>query len=296
MTQTIVAMYDVVGEAERAVRELRDYGIADRDISLLARDFETGETRDLKGSATATGVGVGAALGGLGGLLVGLGALTIPGLGPVLAAGPLGTGLAALVGAGAGAVAGGAAGGLLGALVDAGVPSDEVEFYAEGLRRGGTLVAVRASDDQQDRVRQILRQHSPVDMKTRAATWRQAGWMGYDPTAVMWTREQVESERLRYASEHPNRVVDADVDRYAPAFRGHYQSTFASSGYSYEHFEPAYRYGLTLGNYDPYRGLTWAQIEPEARRAWESRNPNTWERIKDAVFYGWERVRQPVRS
>jgi hypothetical protein len=95
--------------------------------------------------------------------------------------------------------------------------------------------------------------------------------------------------------ERADRVVASDYDRYAPAFRGHYQTNLAQSGFQYEHYEPAYQYGLTLGNYEPYRGLDWMQIESEARRAWEERNPNTWDRIRDAVRYGWERVRMPVR-
>src|SRR5688500_14109186 len=82
MTQTIVALYDTVRAAERAVRDLRDAGISDRDISLVAADAQGEYARNLKGddtSAAEKGAGLGAALGGLGGLLVGLGALTIPG-------------------------------------------------------------------------------------------------------------------------------------------------------------------------------------------------------------------------
>jgi hypothetical protein len=303
MTQTLVALYDTLQAAEQAVRDLRAAGVSDRDISLMASDAHGDYARSLTGapadadaaSATEKGVGLGAALGGLGGLLVGLGALTIPGIGPVLAAGPLATAVAALAGASAGALAGGAAGGLLGALVDAGLPHDEAAFYAEGVRRGGTLVAVRAPDDLHDRVRSVLQQNGAVDLDERATTWRAEGWTGYEPHRAEPAASAAAVTPRETARESAERVVISDYERFAPAFRGHYQTHMAQSGFQYEHFQPAYQYGLTLGNYEPYRGLDWLQIEPEARRAWEERNPSTWERIRDAVQYGWERVRMPVR-
>ena len=77
------------------------------------------------------------------GLLVGIGALAVPGIGPVLAFGPL----AAAIGAtAAGAGLGAAAGGIIGALVGLGIPEEDANFYAEGVKRGGVLVTVRADD------------------------------------------------------------------------------------------------------------------------------------------------------
>ena len=344
MTQTIVALYDSVQTAERAVRDLHGVGIPDRDISLMAADAQGEYGRSLRtktddSSAAEKGVGLGAALGGLGGLLVGLGALTIPGIGPVIAAGPLATAVAALAGAATGALAGGAAGGLLGALVDAGLPEEQAQYYAEGVRRGGTLLAVRVPDTLVEEARDTLERYDPVDVEERAATWRQQGWSGYDPNAGPYTGDRMTSGTGMMGSgaampastgsmagagqgsavvysegrQRPEPAVDSgprlgdqmsqsasygagsDYERYAPAFRGHYQTNLAQSGFQYEHYEPAYQYGLTLGNYGPYRGMEWMQIESEARHAWEERNPNTWDRIRDAVRYGWERVRQPVR-
>ncbi|RPI29109.1 MAG: DUF2382 domain-containing protein [Chloroflexota bacterium] len=99
-------------------------------------------------------------LGGLGGLLVGLGLLAIPGIGPVLAAGPIVTTLA---GAGVGA----AAGGLVGALVNAGIPSEQAEMYVEGVKQGGTLVTVTTSDDRAGRAVDIMNRYNPIDMENR---------------------------------------------------------------------------------------------------------------------------------
>jgi hypothetical protein len=117
---------------------------------------------------------LGAALGGVIGLLVGLAVLAIPGIGPVLMAGPL---VAALTGAGVGAVAGG----LVGVLMDAGVPEEDAQNYTDGVRHGGTLVSVHAADDLLERATGILNRYHPVDLQERAAEWRQSGWTGFEP-------------------------------------------------------------------------------------------------------------------
>jgi uncharacterized protein (TIGR02271 family) len=74
---------------------------------------------------------------------------------------------------------------------------------------------------------------------------------------------------------------------FGTAYRGHYQTNFANSGYQYEHYEPAYLYGQQLSGYEGYQGWEWDRVEPEAQRAWEERNPGSWERMRDAVRYGW---------
>jgi hypothetical protein len=127
-------------------------------------------------SGAAAGAGIGAVLGGLAGLLVGLGALAIPGIGPIIAAGPLATTLA---GAGLGA----ATGGLVGALADAGIPEGEAGVYAEGVRRGGTLVTVRAGEDMVSRATEIMNRYTPVDINQRTTEWRDSGWSGFDANA-----------------------------------------------------------------------------------------------------------------
>ena len=64
-----------------------------------------------------------------------------------------------------------------------------------------------------------------------------------------------------------------------------------ASGSSYDEYQPAYRYGYTLATDDRYRGRPWNEIEPEARKAWNNQNQNTWEDFKDAVQYSWDKVR-----
>ena len=172
---------------------------------------ETGKAYDARATSatdetsdTAAGAGIGAVLGGLGGLLIGLGALAIPGVGPVLAAGPI---VATLVGAGVGA----AAGGLIGALVDAGVPEEQANLYAEGVRRGGTLVTVSTSDQNADRAVGILNDHDPVDIDRRASQWHSDNWTGFDENAEPYTREQVDLDRNRYGDLDEEGEVDIPV-------------------------------------------------------------------------------------
>lgn len=193
MAKTIVGLFDSFNEAQNVVQELVNSGFARERISLVANDArgeygnvlrsrEVGETSVAEGAgAGAVGGGV---LGGVLGLLVGLGALAIPGVGPIIAAGPLaaalGTvGASTVVGAGIGAVSGG----LLGALVGAGIPEEDAHYYAEGVRRGGTLVMVTADDATANTAYSILERRGAVDIRTRGAQWRQSGWERFDPNA-----------------------------------------------------------------------------------------------------------------
>src|SRR4030095_12548771 len=79
-----------------------------------------------------------------------------------------------------------------------------------------------------------------------------------------------------------------DFTTYNDDFRKHCVTAFGTSGGTYAAYEPAYRYGYELGTHERYRGRAWAALEADARRDWEARHPNTWERFKDAIRYGWE--------
>ncbi len=173
----ITALFDTYEAAGRAVNALRSSGVANDDISIVANHEARGSTAtaasnaDDGASGAGTGAAVGAALGGGAGMLAGLGMLAIPGLGPLVAAGWLAATLT-------GAVAGGAAGGLIGGLTGAGLPEEAAHKYAEGIRRGGTLVTVRAAEGQVDRAAQILDEQGAVDIDERSAAWRRDGWSG----------------------------------------------------------------------------------------------------------------------
>lgn len=177
--KTIVGTYDRIETAYAVANDLVKAGFSRNDISIIANDRNkeyaayVGDNFVDSGDATAAGAGVGAAIGALGGLLVGLGALAIPGIGPVIAAGPL---LAALTGAGVGAVTGG----IVGALIDLGVPEEEANLYAEGLRRGNILVTVQAPDTSAEMVTGIMNRPGLVDLHREAETWRASGWRSFD--------------------------------------------------------------------------------------------------------------------
>jgi uncharacterized protein (TIGR02271 family) len=211
MAKTVIGLFDRMDEARQVVQALIDHGFESDDISLVSRqegEYVT-ERGDERTSGVAVGAGAGAALGGIGGLLVGLGALAIPGIGPVIAAGPLVT---ALAGAGLGATAGG----IIGALTDLGVPEEEAHYYAEGVRRGGVLVAVDTDDQRADRAAEIMERAGAIDVDERATHWRQSGWSRFDADAGPYEapeRQAVESHRLpeshRAPEQHAEYVQDA---------------------------------------------------------------------------------------
>ncbi len=191
---TTTHLYDNYAEAVRAVSALEAAGVPHSDISIVGRDASANRTTDTAEPAhgTGTGASLGTVLGGGAGLLAGIGALAIPGVGPVVAAGWL---VATLTGAGAGA----AAGGLLGSLTGAGVHEDDAHVYAEGVRRGGTLVTVRADDSMTARIAPILAGTGPVDLVARRASYRAENWDRFDETAAgdAPATTDVERQRLR---------------------------------------------------------------------------------------------------
>lgn len=196
--QTVTGLYDNYANARTAVNALEDAGISSSNISIVGREGETNES--YAGEGAANGASVGAVVGGTGGLLAGLGMLAIPGVGPVVAAGWL---AATAAGAAAGAVAGGAAGGIIGSMTNAGVDEDDAHVYAEGVRRGSTLVSVRVEEDQGDVARSILNDNAPVDVTARRAMYREEGWQGFDPNSPDLTEEELARERDRVREHRP---------------------------------------------------------------------------------------------
>jgi hypothetical protein len=133
-------------------------------------------------------------LGGLAGLLIGLGTLAVPGVGPVIAAGPIAT---MLVGAAGGA----AIGGIVGALMEMGVPEGDAHVYSEALRRGSTMVAVTGPESKVQTVSDIFRRFDPIDIKQRSESWRSGdGWDRFDHARDPLTSDAIVSERTRYST------------------------------------------------------------------------------------------------
>ncbi|MDQ1523371.1 MAG: hypothetical protein QOE47_1295 [Pyrinomonadaceae bacterium] len=191
MAKTVIGLFDNRAEAQSVVQELLGAGFRRDDISVMSKKIEGQDKPTREGEAVAyveedgeeqikdmaKGAGTGAAIGGLAGLLLSLTAFAIPGVGPVLAAGPL---AAIIAGAGIGATAGG----LISGLTRLGVPEDDANYYAEGVRRGGTLISVEAADNQADGAVAIMKRHGAVEIDKRAAQWRDEGWSGFDANAT----------------------------------------------------------------------------------------------------------------
>ena len=206
MSRTITRLFDSYSDATNAVRELESLGVRHDDLSIVANNADNshnhhgvrdgGDVND-RGDVSR-GVSTGAALGGVGGLLAGLGLLAIPGLGPIVAAGWL---AATAAGAGIGAAGGAATGSIVGALKDAGHTDEEAHVYSEGVRRGGTLVSARVPDDMVTEAEAVLRRNGSVDAQTRGQAYRTSGWTSFDATAPAYTSDQVQRERSLYASQ-----------------------------------------------------------------------------------------------
>jgi uncharacterized membrane protein len=140
MDKEVIGVYDNGQDAVRAVEKLQKQGYQKEDISVVVKDKEkadkiTSKTDTNVDDGLAAGAATGGILGGLTGMLAGVGALAIPGIGPIVAAGPI----AATLG---GIAAGVGAGGLAGALVGLGIPKDTAEQYASDVEKGKILVLV----------------------------------------------------------------------------------------------------------------------------------------------------------
>ncbi|MGI6285467.1 hypothetical protein MHOCP_08090 [Moorella humiferrea] len=155
MAKTVVAVFSNEQVAKEAVEDLRRAGF-DKEISILARDKgkEGGEGQEgglnmgVDAGGIGDGVATGGVLGGLAGLAAGAGALFIPGIGPLIAAGPI-----------AGMLSGAATGGVAGGLIDWGIPEAEGREYENDVRQGKILVSVRCDDKKADQANRILKDH-----------------------------------------------------------------------------------------------------------------------------------------
>jgi hypothetical protein len=319
MATTLIALYDNFETATDVVDDLQAAGFPSDTISMVTNDASGEYQRyvqnmDIDHDDEDVDAGEGAVAGAVLGGLIGLGVAIIPGIGPVLAAGPL---AALLAGGVVGAAAGAATGGIVAALVNLNMTEDEAGYYAEGVRRGGTLVVVNVSSDEMvDRAEDIMEDYDPVDIEERTRNWRETGWMGYDPEAEPYTRDELNRERARYGLSDYDRAEMADVDRietvggemqserlwendefetYEPYYRTHFNTYYSGTGYDYDRYRPAYQYGYTLATRPEYRDRNWTDLEEEAHRDWEQRTHHgAWEDVKEAVREGWQRIKQSV--
>lgn len=192
--KTIVALYDTETEAETAVTALEQAGVSRGDVSIVSRERggATGISDDEVDRMGDHGAGSGLtdasthgdrSLGdrmGLGaddrGPTAGHGLHTLPGIGRSRITGPL---VAQFSGTGRGVN-----GGIVPALEGLGVPHADAEGYAEGVRRGGSLIVARVADTRVDDAIRALERHVPVDLESRRGEWRTGGWTGFDASST----------------------------------------------------------------------------------------------------------------
>jgi hypothetical protein len=225
MTKTVVGSFDTFEHARDMVAALGGMGVRHEDVNLVANDAagrlaagraaaggtatsadgtvsgagtghdtdssEGGDMADSTAASAGRGAVAGGVIGGAAGLIAGLAGLAVPGIGPLVAAGPI---AAALAGAGIGAVAGG----LIGGLRHVGVSDTDAEYYAEAVRRGGALLIVRADDTRAEGIADAMRRHGAIDIESRVAAWRKSGWSGFDANAQPYSHDEIERERLAH--------------------------------------------------------------------------------------------------
>jgi hypothetical protein len=153
--RAVVGLFDGPESAETAIRALKAGGFSDTDIGVVMRDLGGGRklVDEAVDGGAADGAATGAATGGVvGGLLGLLSSLLLPGVGPIVVGGVLGS---TLVGAGAGA----ATGGVIGGLVGMGVPADDARHFDRGFREGGILVSVNAEGERADTAARLMSGH-----------------------------------------------------------------------------------------------------------------------------------------
>ncbi|WP_066377372.1 MULTISPECIES: general stress protein [unclassified Anabaena] len=197
-------------EAEQALHELRNSGFPMDRVSILAKDTERNEqiagarVEDRGDTEAQEGAGIGATtgtvLGGIGGLLVGLEALLIPGAGPFLAAGTIATTLA---GAGIGA----AAGGIVGALTGLGIPEEDARRYSDRVSQGEYLVILEGTETEIDRAAHIFRNRGIRDWRVHDISDTRGYRTEVAPTTV------VERETEVYPGTSPDEDVVEIIDK-----------------------------------------------------------------------------------
>jgi len=206
MLITVCRLYDSYSDANRVVLMLEAAGLPASETSVISNNSDTwysapknagvvpvrkdgtGSGADSKGEGAIIGAAIGATAATAASLIT---MLAIPGVGAVVGAGWF----AALLGSMA---IGGVAGGLLGALTNAGISEEDAQVMVEGVRRGGTLVAVRVPQNEVPRTEAMMNQ-SAVDLGERRELYRKSGWQCFDPNAGPYTADQVRSERALHA-------------------------------------------------------------------------------------------------
>lgn len=155
-TQVVIGVFNSRQNAEQAVQQLRQQGFTQEEINIVAKKGGSEERGEKFVDDDITdGALTGGTIGGIGGLILGAGALAIPGVGPIIAAGPI-----------AAALGGAVAGGVTGALIDWGIPAEVSEKYEREVAKGGILAIVQTGSQKVSQAAQIFRQSGARDVES----------------------------------------------------------------------------------------------------------------------------------
>lgn len=165
MQKTVVGIFANRSKAEEGVRALESQGFNDREVSLVAKGDEQGKGgqggqqmaghgQGRQGENVSDGASWGGGIGATAGLLAGIGALAIPGFGPIIAAGPI-----------AAALTGAATGGLAGGLLDYGIPDAAGKKIESDVKRGEAVALVRSEAEKVEKATEILRKHGAKEIE-----------------------------------------------------------------------------------------------------------------------------------
>lgn len=250
---TVAGVFSGFDPARRAVSDLKAAGFAEDSISLIAPSTSAGVESK---SHVKSDAEVGAAVGGIGGLLASFAAATVPGVGPVLMAGQL---IAAMGGVAVGALAGG----LVGAMTRIGVPEEDARTYAESVRRGDVVVTVRAVDRDVERARSIMDAAGAIDVEDRVSNWRQRGWVGHDPGVEPMSADELRREREYYAASEEQAYEWEHMNEKERKHTGH-----EDAGTNWPHRKP-YDLGQSLVEAEAENAsVDQARTEDAAEKMW----------------------------
>jgi hypothetical protein len=311
MIKTVIGSFDSFEEAREVVRDLKDEGFMESDISIVASNTSgnyagsdessadrdgnldpslTGDTArepiaarepigarsGLATSAdstapTRTSDVTGAATGAVAGGVLG-GAAGVAVSLMGLAIPGIGPIIAGLTGAGVGAVAGG----LIGGLTSLGVSEEHAEYYAESVRRGGALVTIRCDETRAERAAQTMQDHGAVDIERRVESWRDTGWSGYDQNAQPYSADQVAKERSSYPSS-------TSSDARSSRSRAAGDWTLVEPDFRREH---EHQYAGQSANFDDYAPAYRYGYETAQKDTYRGRN---WDDVETDLRGDWER-------
>jgi hypothetical protein len=276
----VFGIYPNVSSVEQAVDRLKSAGFRNTDISvLLPENVGNKDLATIKATkapeGAAAGAGSGIALGGVLGWLAGIGALAIPGVGPLIAAGPI-------VGALAGAGAGGAVGALTGTLVGMGIPEYEAKRFEGRVKEGGILLSVHSDNsDWTKKAKDILENTGAKDVSSTGEA--SADYAETDRPVPRGTSTTMGDRST--SSSSGTSEFDSD-------YRRDFQTRYTGSGYDYSRYEPAYQFGAVCARDARFQNRDWNSIEPDVRRQWEAEHGSSaWDEFKDSIRFGWEKIR-----